>query len=69
MKLKNGDKILITYLSPCINARNSKNPYIGMSGTVVDLNKEEGYFHLFTGNSWLCGIKTGFFNLRYKHLK
>ena len=67
--LKNGDHIKITWLSSCRNAPGHRNPYIGMSGTVTGLNSKEGYFHLFTGNSWLCAIKTGFFNLRYKRLK
>lgn len=68
--MKNGDRIRITWLPPCKNVtRNTPNPYIGMEGIVVDLNKEEGYFHLFTGQSWLCGIKTGFYHSRYKIIK
>ena len=66
-KLKEGDRIKITYLPPCINGGGSKNPYIGMEGIVVDL--KDGYFHLFTGNSWLCGVKTGFYNLRYEFIQ
>ena len=65
-KLKEGDRIKITYLKPCINGGGGKNPYIGMEGIVVDL--KDGYFHLFTGNSWLCGVKTGFYNLRYEFI-
>ena len=68
--MKNGDKIRITWLPACKNAKpGTPNPYIGMEGVVVDLNKKEGYFHLFTGSSWLCGIKTGFYHLRYIYLK
>jgi hypothetical protein len=37
-----------------------------MEGIVVDL--KDGYFDLFTGNSWLCGVKTGFYNLRYEFI-
>lgn len=65
--LKNGDHIRITWLSPCRNAPGTRNPYIGMSGTVTDLH--DGGFHLFTGSSWLCAIRTGFFRLRYRKLK
>jgi hypothetical protein len=66
--LKNGDKILITWLQPCINGGGGRNPYIGMSGVVCDLNEDEGYFHLFTGSSWLCGVQTGWYNLRFIRL-
>jgi hypothetical protein len=65
-KLKEGDRIRITYLKPCINGGGAKNPYIGMEGVVVDL--KDGCFHLFTGHAWLVGIKTGFYNLRYKFI-
>ena len=65
-KLKEGDRIRITYLSPCINGGYGKNPYVGMEGVVVDFR--DGYFDLFTGNSWLVGIKTGFYNLRYEFI-
>ena len=37
-----------------------------MEGIVVDLR--DGYFDLFTGNSWLCGVKTGFYSLRYEFI-
>lgn len=51
-KLRDGDKIKITYLPPCRNGEGTANPYIGMSGTVFDL-KPDGSFALSTGNSWL----------------
>ena len=65
--LKEGDKIKITYLKPCINGRGTKNPYIGMEGEVKDLTKKS--FNLYTGKSWLIGIKRGYFNVRYKYIK
>jgi hypothetical protein len=67
MAIKNGDQIKITWLPPCRNGNGSRNPYIGMSGTVHDL--KDGRFDLFTGTSWLVGIQTGFFKLRYKRIK
>lgn len=66
MKIKEGDRIRITYLRPCINGRGDKNPYIGMEGEVRNL--KDGRFNLFTGNSWLVGIRRGFFNCRYKKI-
>lgn len=54
-KLKNGDRIKITWLPPCINGEGTKNPYIGMIGTVTDL--ENDYFNLDCTTSSLCGIK------------
>jgi len=65
-KLKEGDRIKITYLKPCINGCYGKNPYIGMEGVVTDLR--DGYFDLFTGNAWLVGIATGYYNLRYEFI-
>ena len=65
--MKNGDEIVITWLPTCKNARfGTKNPYIGMKGVIVSLNEQRGQFDLFTGTSWLCGVKTGFFNLKFK---
>jgi len=55
MKLQNGDRIRITYLPSCINGRGTPNPYMGMEGEVQGLNDK--YFHLFTGNAYLCGIE------------
>lgn len=52
--IKVGDKIQITYLPRCINARYSTNPYIGMVGTVQELTNT--LFSLFTGGSWLSGV-------------
>jgi hypothetical protein len=52
--MKNGDKIKITYLPPCINGAGERNPYIGMQGEVRDFNGK--MFDLFTGTSWLVGI-------------
>ena len=52
--MKNGDRIKITYLKPCINGGGDPNPYIGMEGTVVCYNGKT--FDLFTGTSWLVGI-------------
>jgi len=63
-KLKNGDKIKITYLPSCINGLGTKNPYIGMSGEVRDFDGKT--FNLFTGSSWLVGIK--FRNCCFKNL-
>ena len=57
-KVKEGDRIKITYLPPCINGGGSKNPYIGMEG--IAMNFHDGYFDLFTGNSWLCAIPIGY---------
>lgn len=54
-KIKNGLNIKITNLPPCINGQGTKNPYIGMAGEVHDYNGET--FSLFTGTSWLVGIK------------
>ena len=51
----NGDKIKITYLNPCRNSYGQRNPYIGMQGEVRDFNGK--IFNLFTGSSWLVGIK------------
>jgi len=62
--LKNGDKIEITYLRPCVNGDGSPNPYIGMSGTIVDFDGKT--FDLFTGTSWLVGIEVKW--LRYKNV-
>lgn len=55
--LSNGDFIEITWLPSCRNAPGFRNPYIGMKGEVKDLR--DGIFHLFTGNSWLCGVRVG----------
>ena len=56
MELKNGDCITITQLPSCRNTpRNTPNPYIGMRGIIHDLR--DGIFNLYTGSSWLCGIK------------
>lgn len=52
--IKNGDKIRITYLPSCGNARSERNPYIGMEGTVHDFDGSK--FSLFTGDSWLTNI-------------
>ena len=53
--LKEGIRIKITYLPPCINGRGTPNPYIGMEGRVHDLR--DGLFDLDTGKSWLVGVK------------
>ena len=53
--LKNGDRIKITYLPPCINGKGTLNPYIGMIGIVQDLVGKQ--FNLFTGNSYICTIE------------
>ena len=50
-----GRKVRITWLPSCRNGEGTPNPYIGMEGTVTDL-KQDGSFHLFTGDSWLCGV-------------
>jgi hypothetical protein len=52
--LKNGDNIKITYLPPCRNGYGTRNPYIGMEGTVHDFNGVT--FNIFTGTSWLTCI-------------
>jgi|APCry1669189101_1035198.scaffolds.fasta_scaffold393174_2 hypothetical protein len=67
MSLKEGDRIRITWLPSCRNAPGTRNPYIGMEGTVHDI--KEGMFDLFTGNSWLVGVKMGIFRLGYKRIK
>ena len=53
-KLKNGDRIKITYLEPCRNGQGTRNPYIGMSGVVHDLTETD--FSLLTESSWLVFI-------------
>ena len=53
--MKNGDRITITYLTPCVNGGGDPNPYIGMSGEVRDYNGKT--FNLFTGSSWVVGIE------------
>ena len=53
-QLKNGDKIKITYLTPCRNGQGTPNPYIGMSGVVHDLTETD--FSLLTETSWLVFI-------------
>ena len=54
--MENGNKIVITYLPSCINVpRGMPNPYIGMTGTVEEFNGIT--FDLFTGSSYLVGIK------------
>jgi len=65
--LKNGDNIIITWLPSCRNAPGTRNPYIGMKGIVTDLR--DGVFDFWTGTSWLVGVKTGLFKLRYKKVK
>lgn len=56
--LKNGDKILITWLPSCRNVPNgTPNPYIGMSGTVQDSDHEG--FILNTGSSLLIVNNVG----------
>lgn len=56
MIFKNGINIVITYLPSCRNVPNGyENPYIGMYGKVVDFDGDS--FDLFTGSSWLVGIK------------
>lgn len=55
MTLNNYDKIKITYLPPCRNGYGTRNPYIGMKGEVRDNDGKT--FNLFTGSSWLVGIK------------
>jgi len=67
MSLKEGDNIRITWLPSCRNGQGTRNPYIGMSGIVTDLR--DGMFDLFTGDSWLVGVRTGFCRLRYKRIK
>jgi hypothetical protein len=62
--LKNGDKILITYLKPCRNGNGTRNPYIGMSGTVYDLTTHD--FSLLTDTSWLVFIDLK--TTKYKHI-
>jgi hypothetical protein len=52
--MKNGDRITITYLPPCVNGGGDPNPYINMSGEVRDYDGKT--FSLFTGTSWLVGI-------------
>ena len=62
-KLKNGDKIKITWLPSCKNAPYSKNAYIGMQGVVEDL-KEDKSFTLRTETAVLIvGKKYKFENL------
>lgn len=62
-QIQERDKIQIIYLPSCINVRlGTPNPYIGMSGEVRDLT--DTTFSLFTGNSWLVGIKLK--TVRYK---
>lgn len=51
-KIKNGDKVKITWLPPCKNSKGSPNPYIGMKGIVEDLNPDKS-FVLNTGTSIL----------------
>ena len=53
----NGDRIKITYLPPSRNAPLEINAYIGMEGTVENMNMVTGGFDLNTGNSIL--IVTG----------
>ena len=53
--MRNGLKIKILYLTPCINGRGDSNPYIGMQGEIQHL--QDGEFTLFTGNSYLVNIK------------
>jgi len=55
--MRNDLKIKILYLTPCINGRGSKNPYIGMQGHVKDLCMKTKRFNLFTGTSWLLNIE------------
>jgi len=64
-KLKNGDRIKLTYLSPCRNGMGSKNPYIGMSGVVHDLTETD--FSLLTDNSWLVFIDLE--TCKYEYIK
>lgn len=59
-----GEKIEITWLPPCRNSINSKNPYIGMSG-VVDSHLDGGGFVLQTESAIL--VITGRFS--YKKIK
>ena len=42
----NGAKIKLTWLPNPINAPSEKSAYIGMQGTVEDMNKMEGTFTL-----------------------
>jgi len=49
-----GQRIKITYLSPCRNAPNCENPYIGMEGVVH--YEADGKFSIKTDNSWLVNI-------------
>jgi hypothetical protein len=53
---QNGQKIKITHLPTCKNAKQgTPNPYIGMEGIVHDFCGKT--FSIFTGSSWLVGIE------------
>jgi hypothetical protein len=64
-KIKEWDRIKLTYLPSCRNAPGNKNPYIGMEGTVYDVRA--GYFDLYTGSSWLVAIRVN--SCKYELIK
>ena len=66
-RLRNGDRIRITWLPSCRNTPGTRNPYIGMEGTVEDLTRRGGLnFSLVGETSVLIVIGRRF---RYERLK